>query len=536
MKKSNYLGIFASVLSTIAFTACEKSSGTAGNGNTDSVPESISVVYNGFSGYDGSDLSFREGDKIGIYAVDGGTIVPGTDNLCLTAVSSGDGSLSWQSEEGGIEISPEARYFAYYPYDPDISSQVNADASGSADFFSRVITGKNIPQDQSSVEKIRSAMFMTAEGQIQDGAMTFQMNNEMSMAQIELPVTVYRFTNSDRKLTDYTNSLPVTFTDFSPLYNGRTSAVILFNPSQPVKVSGTALSSDGETENWEFIPDCSAGEIYRYAIGEGNTTVEHLLQVGDFFLADGNILSKDESKSVVSSRDVIGIVFQLNPDRIGQTEKDALGGDVHGLVVAAKNAGGTFRRWYMDRATENFDRDETEIGLPDILVEGDPLATFKLADADISGYSNSLLIKNKRSEDYEQNNYPSIKSALEFADEIGGPQSGADVSGWFLPSNGQWFDILRGLCGVTIDEFTHFDTIGDDFYWTECGHIPNLMNAAQEKIADDQKDAFNIGDCYWTSSAASPRYAREIDMSDNYMDSMIEFKINGALVRPVFVF
>lgn len=535
MKKSNYLGIFASVLAAIAIPACEKSTGT-GNGNTDPAQASVSVVYNGFQGYDGSDLSFRDGDRIGVFAVSGGAVDPGIDNLCLTAVQSGDGSLSWQTEEGELEISQGYSYFAYFPYDADLSAPVDAGASDSRGFFSSLLSGISVPQDQSSVENLRSTMFMTAEGQFQDGSLTFQMNNEMSMAIIELPVTVYTFTNTDRKLTDYTNALPVTFTDFSPLYNGRTSAVLLTDPSQPVKISGTVLSSDGQTKAWEFIPDGNAGETCPYVVGDGNTTVEHLLQIGDFFLADGNIISKDEAKSVVVTKDVIGIVFQLNPDRIGQTEKDALGGDVHGLVVAAKNAGGTFRRWYMDRATENFDRDETEIGLPDILVEGDPLATFKLADADISGYGNSLLIKNNRKEDYEQNNYPSIKAALEFAEEIGGPQSGADVSGWFLPSNGQWFDILRGLCGVTIDEFTHFYTIADDFYWTDCGHIPNLMNAAQEKIADDQKDVFNIGDCYWTSSAASSRYAREIDMSDNYMDSMIEFKINGALVRPVLVF
>lgn len=536
MKKSNYLGIFASILALVANTSCEKDINSDDTGGKGSQTSSIYVVYNGFTGYEGSDLSFTDGDKIGVFTVNAMSNAPGISNLCLTAVRQEDGTLIWKSDTEDIEVSDDFRYFAYYPYDESVSGGISNEATDRQEFFKGLTDGFSVPADQSSVDKLRSAMLMTASGEVHDGSLTFQMQHAMSMICFNLPVTIYRFSNTDRKLSDYINSIPVTFNGTSPLYNGREEAVMLFNPQHPEKISGTCISDSGEEVAWETTPEGTAGATYRHVIGNGNRTIDHLLQAGDFFLSDGNLLSRDTDKSIVSARKVIGLVFQINPDRIGQTEKDALGGDVHGLVVAVRNAGGTFRRWYMDRATENFDRDETEIGLPDILVPGDPLATFKMADADISGYSNSLLIKNKRSEDYQMNNYPSIKAALEFADEIGAPQSGVDASGWFLPSNGQWFDILRGLCGVTIDEFTNFSTIGDDFYWTGCGHIPDLLNAAQEKIADGQKDVFNIGDCYWTSSAANSRYAREIDISDNYMDSMIEFKTNGALVRPVLVF
>ena len=57
-------------------------------------------------------------------------------------------------------------------------------------------------------------------------------------------------------------------------------------------------------------------------------------------LADGSLLSKDAPASEVSAAHVLGVVCQYNPDRIGEGEKEALGGVAHALVLASRVAGG----------------------------------------------------------------------------------------------------------------------------------------------------------------------------------------------------
>lgn len=64
----------------------------------------------------------------------------------------------------------------------------------------------------------------------------------------------------------------------------------------------------------------------------------HTLRVGDFFLADGRLLPYDTDKEKVQASNVVGIVFQTNPGRVGEAERKVLGGEAHALVMALKNA------------------------------------------------------------------------------------------------------------------------------------------------------------------------------------------------------
>lgn len=526
-------------LASMAFSAI-----SCKTGDNPSTPENkvsaVSVDYNDFSGGSNLTLDFKSGDRIGVFAVQDNAVDPQFSNLCLTASEKGDGTLEWIADNPEVTLSKDnVKYFAYYPYSESLEGDINPGAQDSKEFFKDIISGvKNTP-DQSSEELLKKAMFMSASGTFSGDTLVFDMNHNMSLAIFELPVTTFKFDNTERQLSDYVNPMQVSFEGITP-FIGTNTAAYIHNPESAMTVSGTYQNEECEDVEWSSTLGSDAGAVESHKIGPGNITKTHTLKIGDFFLANGNLLSKDAPKNDVQSAHVIGIVFQTNPARIGQTEKDALGGNVHGLVVSTRHSKGMmdvpYRRWFMIRETEEFVRDETEIGLKEIFVPDDAAATFKLADEDISGYDNCLLVRSKRKSDYDNNYYPSIKAALEFDKEIGAPHGNANVSEWFLPSNGQWFDILRGLCGVTLDVNSTFYPREEDFYWIDCGNIPELLNARMEKVADGQKDLYLMGDPFWTSSVATPEYSREINISDNYLANSLQYKLNGAIVRPILVF
>ncbi len=69
--------------------------------------------------------------------------------------------------------------------------------------------------------------------------------------------------------------------------------------------------------------------------------------------------------------------------RMGEGLIEAMGGDIHALVLSPMNSGddGWFRRWYFDYDNQTCERDETEIGLPEVQVGDDEMASFLVADA-----------------------------------------------------------------------------------------------------------------------------------------------------------
>ena len=111
----------------------------------------------------------------------------------------------------------------------------------------------------------------------------------------------------------------------------------LVNPA----LAAATILAGGYGGNREFTiapTGLEAGSYKVYKVDGGRVEKNHTLQVGDYFLADGNLLSKDAAAEMVAQAEVAGIVFQTAPSRIGEGEKNALGGEAHGLVLAAKNA------------------------------------------------------------------------------------------------------------------------------------------------------------------------------------------------------
>ena len=201
--------------------------------------------------------------------------------------------------------------------------------------------------------------------------------------------------------------------------------------------------------------------------------------VGDFYLSDGSLLDVSTDAATVASHDVIGIVYSTDTTRMGAAEKQALidkGIEPHGSVMATKHVGDiTYSNmWFYDAATQGWDRDEREIGIPYAYVVDDYYASYELSDADIEGYLYTKLIREKRADDFENGMYPIFRDAVAFNETVPAPGTS---TGWYLPATGQWFDILRNLAGATLNTTSSFfDGETGNFFWLGKGDVPELMN------------------------------------------------------------
>lgn len=247
-------------------------------------------------------------------------------------------------------------------------------------------------------------------------------------------------------------------------------------------------------------------------------------RVGDFYLSDGSLLDKDTDEATVKSASVIGIVFTTDTARMGEAEKEVLrakGIEPHGLVLATLTPGKASDVFYWYISPDfNSSRDESEIGLPKLWENfeegiGKEKENYILVNNDIEGYKYNVAIRTERKEDYEAGHYGAIKAAADFENQVPTP---ATSTGWYLPSAGQWFDALRNLGGVILNENDSFliDDYGN-FSWANRGRVPDEMNKCMVKVADDQKTEYAIEFNqvqYWTSSTVSHDQARVI-MFDN---------------------
>ncbi|WP_228423380.1 hypothetical protein [Butyricimonas faecalis] len=279
-------------------------------------------------------------------------------------------------------------------------------------------------------------------------------------------------------------------------------------------------SYDGGNREFTITPSgLSSGSYKRYKV-DGATTIQkdYHLQVGDFFLADGRVLPKDAEASVVQAADVVGIVFQTDKSRIGAKEKEKLGGEdkVHGLVMSVKTAR-TGLRWSPSPIDE---------GLTKCVTKAD---NYK----DISGYGNCEHIRTCRG---NFDDYLAFKAADGYNTTC--PVS-ATTTGWYLPSSGQWWDIMQNLGGcpalAKLDEQTSSQS--GDFTWSDQGDVLAALNAWMEKIATGSKDNFRNNDWIWSSSEYSDSFVRYWSVfSDGRVECDWRAKYNYLDVRPVLAF
>lgn len=259
---------------------------------------------------------------------------------------------------------------------------------------------------------------------------------------------------------------------------------------------------------------------------------------GDFFLADGSILSKDADAETVRNADVIGIVFCVDLRKIPEYDAGYLSDNgvimARGFVMALKEASETSQMWYKDPYTGAYLRDETEIGIPVFLEEGDSYGTYGLVNADMGGFEYTCLIRENRTDWYEDGYYPAIKTAYDYNISVPVPDN---ATPWYLPSNGQFFEIIRNLGDVEMDEDNMIAVNDDDFMWEHLGRVVESINASMGKIPEEKKDPLNDAGVYWTSTTSTSAQARYVYLDNDWSVICMRAAKNGAnSVRPILTF
>lgn len=218
------------------------------------------------------------------------------------------------------------------------------------------------------------------------------------------------------------------------------------------------------------------------ANGEENVTSKRVkqrftadeLKIGDYFYSDGTwsdgglrkiyadgSMHIDYYKPVpLRGKTVVGIVFQTDKSRIGKKEKEKLGGEdkVHGLVMAVKNANAAEKViWsnesrYLDLLNDCVSKSNNY--------------------SDISGYGNCESI---RSLEGNFDKYPALQAVDGYNTTCPVPTT---TTGWYLPSSGQWWDILQNLggCPALADGYQQTSSDINEFFWSNQGNVPDALN------------------------------------------------------------
>ena len=489
------------------------------------------AVENGYT------TEFTEGDACGFYMMRGGK--PVYSNVKLTAEKdAATGGIMWKTDGTTLAAGMDGEsYYLYYPYQADMAGKTATPAEGAvmtdAEFFKPLIDGWQPGDDQSTHAAYTASDLMTAGGSTTGTGNTihlsFAMKHRMALAVIEMPKTVYKFI--DANVPDYTVGAEATFTGTAkPLRMADGTYRYLVHSSMPT------IEGCYDGGNREFTITTSAshpvvGEYKRYKVDGAAETIKNvtyaesgIARIGDFYCTKDNgttgyLIPKEADETTVQAATVVGIVFQTDKSRIGQAEKNALGGKdkVHGLVMSVKNIA-TRQAWSL------FHKDE---GLTTCKTKADNYN-------DISGYGNCEHIRTNRG---NFDSYPAFKAAYDYNTTCPVP---ATTTGWYLPASGQWWDILQNLGGCTAlaKPEEQASSQDDDFGWSGQGDVPAALNAWMEKIATDSKDNFRSGKWFWSSSEYSEFFARYWYVQSNGRVGCYWDRKDGSSVgvRPVLAF
>ena len=282
------------------------------------------------------------------------------------------------------------------------------------------------------------------------------------------------------------------------------------------------------------------------ANGEENVTSKRVkqrftadeLKIGDYFYSDGTwsdgglrkiyadgSMHIDYYKPVpLRGKTVVGIVFQTDKSRIGKKEKEKLGGEnkAHGLVMAVKNANAA-EKVIWSNESRYLDL------LNDCVSKSDNYS-------DISGYGNCESI---RSLEGNFDKYPALQAVDGYNTTCPVPTT---TTGWYLPSSGQWWDILQNLggCPALADGFQQTSSDINELFWSNQGNVPDALNKWMRGIDawGDGWDKFSYYHQFWSSSKFKGNTMRYwVANSDDGWISCRWGNVNFQLyVRPVLAF
>lgn len=453
----------------------------------------------------GNRTEFTAGDRIGLYAVKNNAVVAECANLCLTltADASAGGTLSW-TPPTGTELWYEGAnagitYYAYYPYQENMTGKVTATATSATDFFQPLMDSWTPAADQSTYALYTAQDLMTGSGTLGGGAsagtLAITLSHRMALAVIETPGTKYTFTNGSPSVSEYTvSTVPgLTFYGFTPCAMADGSHRYLVRPAATTQLWGSYTFAGGKTKDFSFTPASNEGAYKKYTVDGGSTKVieiSHELQAGDFYMKDGSLVGKDETLSEAQKANCLGVVFYV----ADITQNDPLlekehSGCKHGLVVALQDAGGN-SHWSAE--CENITTEWLS------KQAGDPygITTLKTNNKE-QGYANTKVLAAYNASDKVSGNSNlavlSVGFIVNYSTDHPAP---ANSSGWYLPSVME----LKFMCW---GQNSGSGVAGRGMLNTQLNKVPG---------ATSLQSGF-----YWSSTEGDDSYAWNVDFGQGYV-------------------
>lgn len=460
MKRNILHILWAAAVIPLALASCRQEVVPGETDGSHAQPFLITVTDGGYASEatDGSratengyTTTFTAGDQCGLYIVRGTEIV--YDNICLTATDGTDGSLIWQAPAGtdlygGYE---NESYFLYYPYQADMTDKVTvtAAATGDAAFFATLISGWQPKADQSDYANYTASDLMTATGTATPNAdgtlsLSFPMAHRMTMAVIEMPGTVYKFTNSPA-VPDYTIAASADFSsENKPCLMSDGSYRYLVNPEAQGEDATLTGSYDNGYKEFSITPSIeTAGNYKTYKVDGGYKEIEHTLQAGDFYLKDGTLLSKDAALTDAQKAACAGIVFWVGD---ATATDPALNRDfpqcTHGLVVSLKEATSVWQSNYDSQSSIQSWAENQEF-----YTQGGYYALNKDVGSGydspggIQGYNNTQILKAYNETFADRYPVTILNSFGTITEGVTLPED--KTSGWYLPSPKELVELYR---------------------------------------------------------------------------------------------
>lgn len=202
-------------------------------------------------------------------------------------------------------------------------------------------------------------------------------------------------------------------------------------------------------------------------------------KIGDYFYDDGTW--SDGEDVPIASKQVIGLVFQTDAERIAKEDREA--GYTHGYVISTKLA------YDKDREVRpGLDVKEMEYSLDEGI---ECLNNCKLGSSwysNLSGRWETYQVYNTYLQKGKSYQVPAFSYVLEQF-----PQAPESTSGWFLPSTGQVWDLLAAFCGGELGkELDASRTLSYDitYYFSSVSGFDAIAayNRYISKVPQEQRD------------------------------------------------
>ena len=481
--------------------------------------------------------AYANGDKMGLFVVDDSKKV-----IASNVQLSYNGS-AWSLPSGSKQkFSPKYSYFVYYPYQaslPGLPAQgaTVSDVTSAKAFFSSAIStwsSSKLAFDQSTLANMNACDLQIGKGSLTSDGTKIQFSantHAMGLADITLGSKTLDNRYHLSTYTSYTWTHGNTTVHAVASVSGRNlykvadyHYVTIVKPGQATSFScGNTSNADAWTAAVSVSPAANAIAKGTATSKRTAITIAHTLAVGDIYYSDGALSS--QSESLLSGKTPVGIVGYIGNDY--WTEKGVSGKGGHALVMCLKTIGstgstnmGTGYAWY----SSNTDAGRTKVSTG-ALIRGSSSQTYG------SGYTETAALVAKGSA------YAAATAAKNYTTL---PANSSKCTGWFLPSAGQCYAVMKSLGGgISPDTWNINDFFGN------MTTVSGKINTALSKVgANNYTEYFQgVNTWEWTSSEFSATYAVLVDSGVNNSkgSGSVRFFGNGGKtaqipVRPFLAF